>query len=192
MKHFAIVVAVASTIVLAGCGGAGASAPVGSGSPAAAVQPSDAAPSASDAGGGASGDLSAQFGGDVCSALTKADVEAATYPQGPAAFSSTDAQKDANTGKAVVCQYLVTFGGGPSVVGVAVSLMDATEFATRVQASMIAPPEAVPGVGTEAYLVAPAPGLFEVWVSGPHGHFKVGAQAKATAIALATIATGRN
>ncbi len=98
----------------------------------------------------------------------------------------------ATTGKAVVCQYLVTFGGAPSVVGVAVSLMDATEFATRVGASMIAPPEAVPGVGTEAYLVAPAPGLFEVWVSGPHGYFKVGAQTKATAIALATIAAGRN
>lgn len=192
MKRFVVLVAVVSSVLLAGCGGAGGSAPVGSGSPGAAAQPSGVAPSASDAAGGASGDLSAQFGGDVCSALTKAEIEASSYPQGPATFSSIDTQKDATTGKAVVCQYLVTFGGAPSVVGAAVSLMDATEFATRVQASMIAPPEAVPGVGTEAYLVVPAPGLFEVWVSGPHGHFKVGAQAKATAITLATIATGRN
>ncbi len=184
MKRFVVLATVLSVALLAGCGGAGSSAPSGAASL--------AAPSASDAGGGASGDLSAEFGGDVCSALTTAEIGAATYPQGPATFSSTDTQKDATTGKAVVCQYLVTFGTAPSVVGVAVSLMDATEFATRVGASMVAPPEAVPGVGTEAYLVAPAPGLFEVWVSGPHGHFKVGAQAKATAIALATIATARN
>ena len=194
LKRLVVLVAAASTILLAGCGGAGSSAPAGSASPlaAAATQPSSAAPSPSGAAGSAAGDLSAQFGGDVCSALTTAEIEAATYPQGPATFSSTDTQKDATTGKAVVCQYLVTFGGAPSLVGVAVSLMDATEFATRVGASMIAPPEAVPGVGTEAYLVAPAPGLFEVWVSGPHGDFKVGAQAKTTATALATIAAGRN
>jgi len=185
LKRCVILVAAVSTLLLAACGGANSSAPASAASPSAASAASAAASSAA-------GDLSAQFGGDVCSALTTAEIEAATYPQGPATFSSTDTQKDATTGKAVVCQYLVTFGGAPSVVGVAVSLMDATEFATRVGASMIAPPEAVPGVGTEAYLVAPAPGLFEVWVSGPHGYFKVGAQAKATAIALATIATARN
>lgn len=37
-----------------------------------------------------------------------------------------------------------------------------------------------------------APGLFEVWVTGPHGQFTVGAQDRATAIALATIAVGRD
>jgi len=192
LKRLVILVAATSTILLAGCAGAGSSAPASAASAAAATQPSSAAPSPAAAASNAAGDLSTQFGGDVCSALTTAEIEAATYPQGPATFSSTDTQKDATTGKAVVCQYLVTFGGAPSVVGVAVSLMDAAEFATRVAASMIAPPEAVPGVGTEAYLVAPAPGLFEVWVSGPHGDFKVGAQAKATAIALATIAAGRS
>ena len=192
LKRHVILVAMVSALLLAGCGGANSSAPSAAASAATAAQPSPAAPGLSAAASNVAGDLSTQFGGDVCSALTSAEIGAATYPQGPATFSSTDTQKDATTGKAVVCQYLVTFGTAPLVVGVAVSLMDATEFATRVEASMIAPPEAVPGVGTEAYLVAPAPGLFEVWVSGPHGYFKVGAQAKATAVALATIATARD
>jgi hypothetical protein len=185
LKRLVMLVAAVSTLLLAACGGANSSAPASAASPSAASAASAEASSAA-------GTLSSEFGGDVCSALTKDEIEASAYPQGPATFSSSDTQKDPTTGKAVVCQYLVTFGGAPSVVGVAVSLMDATEFATRVQTSMIAPPETVPGVGTEAYHVAPAPGLFEVWVSATHGYFKVGAQAKATAIALATIATGRN
>ena len=78
------------------------------------------------------------------------------------------------------------------MVGVAVSLMDETEYATRTEASMIAPPEALTGIGSEAFLVQPAPGLYEVWVSGAHGKFKVGAQAKDTAIALATTAALRD
>lgn len=191
MKRLVVLVAVATSVLLAGCAGGGSGAPSGSGGPAPTGQPS-AAPSASDSAGSASGDLSAQFGGDVCSALTTADIEAATYPQGAATFSSTDTQKDAVTGRAVVCQYLVTFGGGPEVVGVVVSLLDDTEFGNRAEVSINAPPEAISGIGTEAYLVQPAPGLFEVWVSGTHGKFSVGAQAKAPAIALATLAAGRN
>jgi hypothetical protein len=190
LKRLVVLVAVATSVLLAGCGGAGSGAPSGSGGPAATGRPS-AAPSASDS-GGTSGDSSAQFGGDVCSALTKADIEAATYPQGSATFSSTDTQEDADTGRAVVCQYLVTFGGGPEVVGVVVSLLDDTEFGNRAEVSVLAPPEALSGIGTEAYLVQPAPGLFEVWVTGANGRFKVGAQAKDSAIALATLAAARD
>jgi hypothetical protein len=139
----------------------------------------------------ASGD---QFGGDVCSALTKVEIEAATYPQGAAKFDSTDTQKDATTGKAVVCQYLVVFGDNPSIVGVAVSLMDDTEYGTLNDAaqSLIAPPEAIPGIGSEAFLVLPAPSLFEVWVSGAHGKFKLSAQSRESAIAFAKIAASRD
>ncbi len=190
LKRLVVLVSVATSVLLAGCASAGSGAPSGSGGPAATGQPTGA-PGASDS-GGASGEASAQFGGDVCSALTKADIEAATYPQGPATFSSTDTQKDADTGKAVVCQYLVTFDGGVEVVGVAVSLLSDTEFGNRAEVSILAPPEALSGIGAEAWLVQPAPGLFEVWVSGTHGRFKVGAQAKASAIALATLAAGRD
>lgn len=70
--------------------------------------------------------------------------------------------------------------------------MDDTEYGNRAEVSMLAPPEAISGIGTEAWLVLPAPGLFEVWVTGTHGKFKVGAQAKASAIALATLAAGRD
>lgn len=182
LKRLIIVVAVATATVLAGCAGTSSAAPSGA--------LSAAPPSASA--GGASGALSSQFGGDICSALTKAEIEAATYPQGPATFDSTDTQKDATTGKAVVCQYLVTFAGGKAIVGAVVSFMDASEFADRTPVSLLAPPEAVGGIGTEAYLVRPAPGLYEVWVNGAHGYFKLGAQARATAIALATIAAGRD
>jgi hypothetical protein len=119
---------------------------------------------------------------------------AATYPQGAATFDSTDTQKDATTGKAVVCQYLVTFGDTPSIVGAAVSLMDDTEYGTHSDAaqSMIAPPEALTGIGSEAFLVLPAPSLFEVWVSGAHGKFKVLAQSRESAIALAKLAASRD
>lgn len=190
LKRLVVLVAVATSVLLAGCAGAGSGAPSGTEGPAATGQPS-AAPDASDP-GGASGDTSARFGGDVCSALTKGDIEAATYPQGPATSSGTDTQKDADTGKAVVCQYFVTFGGGAEIVGVAVSLLDDTELGDRAGVSVIAPPEALSGIGTEAWLVQPAPGLFEVWVSGTNGRFKVGAQAKESAIALATLAAGRD
>ncbi len=176
MKRLVVLVAVATSVLLAGCAGAG----------------SGASDSGGGASGGSSGDISAQFGGDVCSALTKAEIEAATYPQVAATFSSTDTQKDAATSKAVVCQYLVTFGDGAEGVGVAVSLPDDTEFGNRAEVSLIAPPEALSGIGTEAWLVQPAPGLFEVWVSGTNGRFKVGAQAKESAIALATLAAGRD
>ena len=184
LKRGVVLVGLAAAMLVAGCGASG------SGSPAATGQ-SSAAPGAS-ASTGPSADLSAQFGGNVCTALTRAEIEAATYPQGPATFASTDTQKDATTGKPVVCQYLVIFDGKPSIVGAAVSVMDDTEFATRTATSLIAPPEPLPGIGTEAYVVLPAPGLVEVWVTGPHGHFKVGAQARETAIAFATLAAGRD
>ena len=92
----------------------------------------------------------------------------------------------------MVCQYLVVFSDKPSTVGVAVSLMDDTEYGTRTEVSLIAPPEALTGIGSEAFLVQPAPGIFEVWVTGANGTFKLGAQAKDTAIALATIAASRD
>jgi hypothetical protein len=158
------------------------SAPGSGSAPAATTAAATTAPAAS-------GD---QFGGDVCSALTKAEVGGATYPQGAATFDSTDTQKDATTGKAVVCQYLVVFGDDPSTVGVVVSLMDDTEYDSRTEVSLIAPPEALAGIGSEAFIVQPAPGLYEVWVTGAHGKLKLGAQAKETAIALATIAASRD
>lgn len=184
-----IIIALATVVLVAGCGGATGPAP--SGPPAyGAPGQASATPGAAESAG--TGDLSAQFGGDVCSALTKADVEGASYTQGTAVFDSTDTQKDEDTGQAVVCQYLVTFGGSISVVGVSVSLMDATEFAGHADASLMAPEEKLSGIGTEAFLVAPAPGLYEVWVNGAHGYFKVGGQSKESDIALATTAAGRN
>ena len=174
MRRTSVVAVVSAALLLGACGGSTGSAP---------------APSAPAASAGAS---AAQFGGDPCSALTSAEVAAATYPQGPATFSSTDTQKDATTGQPVVCQYLVTFGGNPSTVGVVVSLMDDTEYGSRNATSLIAAPIAVPGVGTEAWLVQAAPGLYEVYVSGAHGKFKLGAQAKDTAIALAKLAASRD
>jgi hypothetical protein len=187
MRRPFVLAAVAASLVLAACGGSGSTSGSGStgGSGSTPVAVATAAPAA------ASGE---QFGGDVCSALTKAEIEAATYPQGKATFDSTDTQKDATTGTAVVCQYLVTFGDKPSTVGAAVSLMDANEYGTHSDAaqSMIAPPEAVPGIGSEAFLILPAPSLFEVWVSGAHGKFKVLAQSKESAIALAKIAASRD
>ena len=185
MRRPFVLAVVTVSLVLAACGGSastrGTASTGGSGS----------APDATAAPAAASGD---QFGGDVCSALTKAEIEAATYPQGAAKYDSTDTQKDADTGKAVVCQYLVTFGDKPSTVGAAVSLMDDNEYGTRNDAahSLLAPPEAVPGIGSEAFLVLPAPSLFEVWVSGAHGKFKVLAQSKESAIALAKIAAARD
>jgi hypothetical protein len=170
-------VAVAATLVLAACGGATSSAPA---SPA----PSSGVVVSGPASAAVSG---IQFGGDVCSALTKADIEAATYPQGPATFDSTDTQKDA-AGNAVVCQYLVKFGSNPSIVGAVVTLFDDSEATHRQQVLLTASPEPVSGVGTEASVVMAAPGLYEVWVTGAHGKFTVGAQDKATAIALAKIA----
>ncbi len=74
----------------------------------------------------------------------------------------------------------------PGVVSIPAAAASGTE------ASLLAPPEAVAGIGSEAFLVQPAPGLFEVWVSGAHGKFKLGAQSQATAIALATTAAGRD
>ncbi len=183
MRRSISLVAVCAAALVAACGGSTGSAPTS------AAGATDA-PVASDvASAGAAG---VQFGGDICSALTPAEVAGASYAQGPATFDSTDTQKDPATGTAVVCQYLVTFGTNPSIVGVVVSLMDDTEYGTRTEASLLAPPETVPGVGSEAFLVQPAPGLFEVWVSGTHGKFKLGAQSQATAIALATIAAGRD
>jgi hypothetical protein len=175
MRRPTLLFAVTASLLLAGCGGSGSSASPTSTTAAAT------APSTAD-----------QFGGEVCGALTTAEVEAATYPQGAATFDSTDTQKDATTGKAVVCQYLVVFGDDPSTVGVAVSLMDDSEYGARTEVSLVAPPEALTGIGSEAFLVQPAPGLYEVWVTGAHGKFKLGAQAKGTAIALATIAAPRD
>jgi hypothetical protein len=63
---------------------------------------------------------------------------------GPATFSSTDTQRDAATGKAVVCQYLVTFGGEAEEVGVTVSLLDDTELGNRAERSVITPTKPPP------------------------------------------------
>jgi hypothetical protein len=189
MRRPVLLAALTASLVLAACGSSGSTKAPGStagpGSTPAAIVSSAASAAAAAAGAD-------QFGGDVCTALTKSEIEAASYPQGAATFDSTDTQKDAATGKAVVCQYLVTFGGNPSIVGVAVSLMDDSEYATRTEVSLIAPPEAVPGIGSEAFLVQSAPGLYEVWVSGTHGKFKLLAQSKDSAIALATIAELRD
>jgi hypothetical protein len=157
LKRLVVFVALVTAVFLAGCAGVGSGAASGSGGPAATGQPS-AAPSASDS-GGTSGDVSAQFGGDVCSALTKADIEAATYLQGPATFSSTDTQKDATTGKPVVCQYLVTFDGKPSIVAASVALLDDSELRHRQQVSLIEKPEVISGIRMEASVVLAAPGL---------------------------------
>jgi len=173
-----VILVVLSAFLLAACGSAGG--PTAATGTAAASAPASAGASA------------AQFGGDPCSALTSAEITAATYPQGPAVFASTDTQKDATTGQPVVCQYLVTFGSNPSIVGVAVSLMDDSEYGNRAAVSLIAAPVAVPGVGSEAWLVQSAPGLYEVYVTAAHGKFKLGAQSKDTAIALAKLAAARD
>jgi hypothetical protein len=133
-----------------------------------------------------------QFGGDVCTALTKADIESATYAQGPAVFASTEPTKDSSSGKTVECHYLATFNGGPSVIAANVSLMDPSEYANRDKLSIVAPPAAITGVGSEAFIVQPAPGTFEAWVKAANGYFKVTAQSKDTATALATTAVARN
>jgi hypothetical protein len=175
MRRSVGAIALSAALLLGACG--------------AGTTPASAGPASAVASAGSSG---AQFGGDPCAALTDAEVAAATYPQGPATFSSTDTQKDASTGQPVVCQYLVTFGGNPSIVGVTVSLMSDAEYADRTAASIIAPPEAVPGVGSEAWLVQSAPGLYEVYVTAANGKFKLGAQSRDTAIALATLAAARD
>ncbi len=188
-KRLVVLLAVAATVFLAGCGGGASAAPAASGGTAAPGQPS-ATPAAESS--SAPNEASAQFGGDICSALTTDDIEGASYTQGKAVFDSTDTQTDPDTGLAVVCQYLVTFNGSIAVVAHSVSLMDADEFATHDDASIMEPAVAVPGVGTEAWLVAYAPGLYEVWVHGPHGYFKVSGQSKDSDIALAKAAVGRN
>ncbi len=180
-RSISLVVASAAFLVAA-CGGGSGTAPTSVAGTSDAPVASDAAPA------GATGD---QFGGDVCSALTGADIEAATYQQGKATFDSTDTQKDAN-GNAVVCQYLVTFGDNPSVVAAAVTLFDDSEATHRNQVLLTSSPEPVSGVGTDASVVMAAPGWYEVWVTAAHGQFTVAAQDKATAIALATIAAGRD
>ena len=156
MRRSILAVALTAVLAVAGCGGS-ASATAGA--------TATTADSAGD-----------QFGGDICSALTTADIEGATYGQGAAKAAGTDTQKDPDTGKAVVCQYLATFGDNPSIVVVTVSLLSDDEYATHDTASIVSPAEAVAGIGSEAFLVAPAPGLLEVWVTGPHGKFKLGAQ----------------
>jgi hypothetical protein len=192
VKRPIIVVAIATAALLAGCASAGSAAPsVSTASTAGAPsgQPSAAAGSSGPA--AASADTTAQFGGDVCSALTRADIEAAKYPQGTATFDSTDTQKN-DAGKAVVCQYLVVFGGKPSIVGAYVTVFDDSEAQHRQQVQLTFKPEPVSGVGTEASVIQVAPGLYEVWVTGPHGKFTVGAQDKTTAIALAELAVARD
>ncbi len=178
MRRSVGLVVLSLAFLLTACGG-GAASPTTQGASAASAPAS-------------TGASAAQFGGNPCSAITGTEIAAASYPQGAAAFSSTDTQKDATTGQPVVCQYLVTFGSNPSVVGVTVSLMDDTEYGNRTAASLIAPPEPVPGVGSEAWLVQSAPGLYEVYVSAANGKFKVGAQSKDTAIALAKVAAARD
>jgi hypothetical protein len=182
MRRSISLAVVSVAFLVAACGGGSSTGPT-------AAAGASSAPVASDA--AAAGGTGDQFGGDVCSALTKADIEGATYPQGQATFDSTDTQKDAN-GKAVVCQYLVTFGDNPSVVAAAVTLFDDSEATHRDQVLLTSSPEPVSGVGTDASVVMAAPGLYEVWVTAAHGKFTVAAQDRATAIALATIAAGRD
>ena len=188
-KRLAVFLALAATVILAGCGGAASAAPSSS---AGSTAPGEASATPAAASSAAPGDASAQFGGDICSALTKAEIEGASYTQGKAVFDSTDTQTDADTGAAVVCQYLVTFNGSVAVVAHSVTLMDAIEFATHDDASIMEPAEPVSGIGKEAFLVANAPGLYEVWVNGPHGYFKVSGQSKESDIALAKAAAARN
>jgi hypothetical protein len=172
MKCTIVVAALAAAVTVAACGGGSSTSTPAAGAP---------------AGSGAT-----QFSGDPCTALTKAEIEAATYPQGTAVFDSNDRQKDSGTGLPVVCQWLVKFNGARSTVGVVVSLMDDSEYAKRAAVSMIAPPVTLAGIGSEAFLVQSAPGLYEVYVSAKNGKFKLGAQDKATATALAKLAAGRD
>lgn len=144
---------------------------------------------ASGAGSSGSG---VQFGGDVCTALSAADIEAVAYAQGKAKLTGTDTQKDAGTGQAVVCQYTVSFPDGSTPVAAAVSILGDSEFANRADASLIAPPTPVPGIGQEAYVVQPGPGVVEVWVHGANGYFKVHALSQQGAVALATAAAQRD
>ena len=180
MRRPLLLIAMGTALLLAACGGGSPAPSAGTGG--------SSAPSAGG-GGSATGD---QFGGDICSALTKDEVVAATYPQGKATYDTTDTQKDEASGKAVVCQYLASFGGNPSTVAVAISLMDDNEYAKRDEMSMMEKPSAVPGIGSEAWLVQPVPGQFEVWVSAVHGKFKLATQSKDTSIALAKLAAGRD
>lgn len=189
-KRLAVLLATVATMILAGCGGAASVAPSVPGVSAAPGQ--SAATPAASATSGTSGDATAQFGGDICSALTKEEIEGASYTQGKAVFDSTDTQSDPDTGLQVVCQYLVTFAGGIPVVAHSVSLMEATEFEGHDDASIVEAAESVSGVGTEAWLVASAPGLYEVWVHGPHGYFKVSGQSKESDVTLAKAAVGRD
>ena len=53
----------------------------------------------------------------------------------------------------------------------AVSILGDSEFANRAVSSLIAPPTAVPGVGQEAYVIQPGPGVIEVWVHDANGYF---------------------
>ena len=133
-----------------------------------------------------------QFGGDVCSALTKADIEGATYSQGTATFANTETVTDSASGKTVECHYLATFNGGPSVIAAVVSLLDPSAYDNRNAASIVAPPTAQSGIGREAFIVQPGPGSVEVWIKGTNGYFKVLAQPQDTAVALAGVAAARD
>jgi hypothetical protein len=83
MKCSIVLAALAAAVTVAACGSSTST-------------PASGAPAPSGA---------AQFGGDPCTALTRAEVEAATYPQGTAVFDSNDRQKDAGTRLPVVCQW---------------------------------------------------------------------------------------
>jgi hypothetical protein len=182
-----------ASILLAACGGSTPAASTSGGptkAPAASVDGGATPVPAASTDAGA-GDASAMFGGDVCSALTGDEVAAATYPQGKATFSGTDTQTSEDTGKAVVCQYLVTFGDNPATVAAAVSLMSPVEFGNRAEMSMAGDAQAVPGLGTEAWLVYPVPGLTEVWVNTAHGAFKVASPAKDVVVPFARLAAPR-
>jgi hypothetical protein len=133
-----------------------------------------------------------QFGGDVCTALNKADIEGATYGQGKATFANTEAVTDSASGKTVECHYLATFNGGPSVIAAVVSLLDPNAYDNRNAASIVAPPTAQSGIGAEAFIVQPGPGSIEVWVKGANGYFTVFAQPQETAVALAGAAAARD
>ena len=112
--------------------------------------------------------------------------------QGKAKLSGTDTQKDAGTGKAVVCQYTASFPDGSTAVVAAVSILSDSKFANRADSSLIAPPTAVPGVGQEAYVIQRGPGVIEVWVHDANGYFTVSSKSLEGAVALATAATQRD
>ncbi len=81
------------------------------------------------------------------------------HPEGP------------DNGTAVVCQYLVVFGvtehRGRRRLAHGRDRVRDSDDGVAARGSV-----ALPAIGSEAFLAEPAPGLYEVWVTGPHGKFR--------------------